>query len=247
MNLLRPLLLFCGLLLIWEAAVSFTGIPRFLLPPPSKVAIVLFDRIDFLLLQGGWTLLKILLGLLFGTILGGLSAISLSYYRPLRSWLLPVLVVSQAIPVFAIAPVLVLWFGYGVWSNVAMATLIIYFPVTAAFYDGLRRTNPGWIDLARTMNASRWAILRDVRLPAALPAFVSGLKVAAAVAPIGAVVGEWVGTPNGLGRAMLDANQRMQIDLMFAALFVLAVIAVLVYFAVDRLGRQAIYWQRETD
>ena len=128
-----------------------------------------------------------------------------------------------------------------------MAVLIIYFPVTATFYDGLRRTEPGWIDLARTMGADRRSILKHVRIPAALPAFASGLKVAASVAPIGAVVGEWVGTPNGLGRVMLDANQRIQTDLMFAALFLLAVIAVLVYLACDRLGRRIVYWQQESD
>ena len=89
--------------------------------------------------------------------------------------------------------------------------------------------------------------LLEVRLPAALPAFASGMKVAASVAPIGAVVGEWVGTPNGLGRVMLDANQRIQTDLMFAALFLLALIAVLVYLAVDRLGQRMVTWQRESD
>ena len=148
-------------------------------------------------------------------------------------------------PVFALAPLLVLWLGYGLASKVAMATLIIYFPVTAAFYDGLKRTDPGWLDLARTMGGSRLAVLRVIRVPAALPALASGLRVATAVAPIGAVVGEWVGSSAGLGHLMLHANARLQIDLMFAALFVLAVFAVLLYFAVDRALRLALPWQAE--
>ena len=135
---------------------------------------------------------------------------------------MPLLVVSQALPVFALAPLLVLWLGYGMASKVAMAVLIIYFPVTAAFFDGLRRTEPGWLELARTMNATRWASCGTSGCPAALPALASGLRVAAAVAPIGAVVGEWVGSSAGLGYLMLHANARMQVDLMFAALLVLA-------------------------
>ena len=130
---------------------------------------------------------------------------------------MPLLVVSQALPVFALAPLLVLWLGYGMASKVAMAVLIIFFPVTAAFLDGLRRTEPGWLELARTMDARPLAILAQIRVPAALPALASGLRVAAAVAPIGAVIGEWVGSSAGLGYLMLHANARMQVDLMFAA------------------------------
>jgi putative hydroxymethylpyrimidine transport system permease protein len=159
---------------------------------------------------------------------------------------MPVLVVSQAVPVFALAPLLVLWFGYGIGSKVAMATLIIYFPVTASFFDGLRRTDPGWLDLAQTMGASAWATLRHVRIPAALPSLASGLRIAVAVAPIGAVVGEWVGSSAGLGHLMLYSNARMQVDLVFAALATLAMLAVALYTAVDLGLRRALPWIPET-
>ncbi|MBC8246331.1 MAG: ABC transporter permease subunit, partial [Deltaproteobacteria bacterium] len=120
---------------------------------------------------------------------------------------------------------------------------IIYFPVTAAFHDGLRRTEPGWLDLARTMNASRWAILWQVRIPSALPALASGLRVATAVAPIGAIVGEWVGSSAGLGYLMLHANARMQIDVMFAALALLVALALTLYFSMDWVMNKMVYWQ----
>jgi putative hydroxymethylpyrimidine transport system permease protein len=174
------------------------------------------------------------------------SALCLAHFRLARPWVLPLLVVSQAIPVFALAPILVLWLGYGLASKVAMATLIIYFPVTAAFYDGLRRIEPGWLDLAVTMSASRGAVLRHIRIPAALPALATGLRVATAVVPIGAVVGEWVGSSAGLGYLMLHANARMQIDLMFAALATLAFFALALYFAVDWFLRRAITWQPDS-
>jgi putative hydroxymethylpyrimidine transport system permease protein len=140
----------------------------------------------------------------------------------------------------------VLWLGYGIASKVAMAVLIIYFPVTTAFFDGLRRTDPGWLDLAATMGAARWRVLMHIRLPAALPALASGLRVATAVAPIGAVIGEWVGASAGLGYLMLHANARVQIDLMFAALLTLAVIGVALYVAVDAALRRLLPWQPET-
>jgi putative hydroxymethylpyrimidine transport system permease protein len=245
MNLLRGAVIFLGMLVAWQALVSLTGVESFILPGPLAVAKALVARWSQLAEHGGVTILEILLGLAFGSLLGASSALLIAAFRPARDWLLPVLVVSQAIPVFALAPLLVLWLGYGLASKVAMATLIIYFPVTAAFYDGLKRTDPGWLDLARTMGGSRLAVLRVIRIPAALPALASGLRVATAVAPIGAVVGEWVGSSAGLGYMMLHANARLQIDVMFAALFVLAVFAVLLYFAVDRALRLALPWQSE--
>jgi putative hydroxymethylpyrimidine transport system permease protein len=245
MNLLRGAVIFLGMLVAWQALVSLTGVESFILPGPLAVAKALVARWSQLAEHGGVTILEILLGLAFGSLLGASSALLIAAFRPARDWLLPVLVVSQAIPVFALAPLLVLWLGYGLASKVAMATLIIYFPVTAAFYDGLKRTDPGWLDLARTMGGSRLAVLRVIRIPAALPALASGLRVATAVAPIGAVVGEWVGSSAGLGYMMLHANARLQIDVMFAALFVLAAFAVLLYFAVDRALRLALPWQSE--
>jgi putative hydroxymethylpyrimidine transport system permease protein len=245
MNLLRGAVIFLGMLVAWQTLVSLTGVESFILPGPLAVAKALVARWSQLAEHGGVTILEILLGLAFGSLLGASSALLIAAFRPARDWLLPVLVVSQAIPVFALAPLLVLWLGYGLASKVAMATLIIYFPVTAAFYDGLKRTDPGWLDLARTMGGSRLAVLRVIRIPAALPALASGLRVATAVAPIGAVVGEWVGSSAGLGYMMLHANARLQIDVMFAALFVLAVFAVLLYFAVDRALRLALPWQSE--
>jgi len=242
----RAATVFAGLLVVWQAAVWASGAPHYILPDPVRVAAALVARGDLILAHAGTTIVEILAGLALGALIGGASALVMAQFRPARRWLLPLLVISQAVPVFAFAPLLVLWLGYGIASKIAMAVLIIYFPVTAAFYDGLRRTEPGWLDLALVMNGSRWRTLRHIRLPAALPALASGLRVATAVAPIGAVVGEWVGSSAGLGYLMLHANARLQVDLMFAALFVLALFAVGLYFAVDALLRRALRWQPET-
>ncbi|MFP6757123.1 MAG: ABC transporter permease [Alphaproteobacteria bacterium] len=239
---LRALIVAAGLVAVWQAIVWLAATPPYILPGPALVLARWIDSAPLILRHAGTTLSEILLGLLFGALIGAASALTLAHFRPARTWLLPVLVISQAIPVFALAPVLVLWLGYGLASKVVMAVLIIYFPVTATFLDGLRRTDPGWLDLAATMNAAPRVVLWKIRVPAALPAFASGLKVAAAVAPIGAVVGEWVGSSAGLGYLMLHANGRMQIDLMFAALLTLAVIAVVLYAVVDRVTRLMVPW-----
>ena len=245
MKLLRPLIVLMGLVLLWQAIVWISGSPPYILPGPGRVLVAWVDHAGIIAGHALVTFAEILLGLLLGTVLGAVSALCLAYFRPARPWLMPLLVISQAVPVFALAPLLVLWFGYGMASKVAMAVLIIFFPVTASFYDGLRLTDPGWLDLGHTMNGTRLSILRHVRLPAALPAFASGLRVATAIAPIGAVVGEWVGSSAGLGYLMLHANGRMQIDLMFAALLTLSLFAVALYFTIDAGLRRALLWQAD--
>jgi putative hydroxymethylpyrimidine transport system permease protein len=243
--LARPLVVLLGLLVAWQLAVWISDAPRYILPGPLAVLSAFIRQAPLLLEHGAVTLSEILLGLLLGTLLGCSAALTLAYARSLRPWLLPLLVASQAVPVFAIAPLLVLWLGYGIASKVAMATLIIFFPVTAAFFDGLKRAERGWLDLAQVMGASPARRLWLIQAPAALPALASGLRVATAVAPIGAIVGEWVGSSAGLGYFMLQANARLQVDAVFAALFLLALMAVLLYYSVDRLARLAVPWQSE--
>ena len=243
MNILRPLILTTGFLLLWQLLVTLTGAPPYILPGPLPVGHALIDKFPLLLSHLGTTLAEILLGLALGTILGTGAALVMILSPLLKRWMLPVLVVSQAIPVFALAPILVLWLGYGMASKVGMAVLIIFFPVASSFYSGMQRTEPDLLELARIMGAKPLAVLRTIIIPSALPAFASGLRVATAVAPIGAVVGEWVGSSAGLGFYMLHANARMQIDVMFAALTVLAVTSLSLYFLIDRLLDRLVYWQ----
>lgn len=174
----RGLTIFVGLVTLWWLATVVTGIPKFMLPSPVAVSAALWDQRVALWGHTLVTMSEILLGLGLGLAFGGILALAMILSRRLQSWLMPVIVVSQAIPVFALAPLLVLWFGFGMASKVVMAVLIIFFPVVAAFFDGLRRTEKGWLDLAQTMGASRVAEMRHVRLMAALPAFGSGLRVA---------------------------------------------------------------------
>lgn len=240
--LIRPLVIALCLLALWQIVVSIGDIPPYLLPSPLAVWQKFGENVSLLWQHAQITLLEIGLGLSLGFLFGLGSALLLTRYQRLSAVLLPLLVITQAIPVFAIAPLLVLWFGYGLASKIVMTVLIIYFPVTAACFDGLRNTPKSWLDLAKTLQISPLALLLKVQLPAALPALASGLRIAVSVAPIGAVVGEWVGSSQGLGYLMLHANARMQTDLMFAALFVLLCLALTLYFLTDRLLKHLVPW-----
>ena len=240
------LVIVVALLALWQLIVWLTQAPPFILPPPLDVGHALVVHAEQILFHARVTIIEIVVGLALGCLIGMASAWTMVRFRSVRNWFLPVLVASQALPVFAIAPVLMLWLGFGMGSKIAMATLIIYFPVTAALYDGLRNTDSGWINLARIMGASNHTVLKYIRVPAALPSLGSGLRIAAAIAPIGAVVGEWVGSSTGLGYLMLHANARAQVDLMFAALIVLAAFAVVLYFGIDYFIKRAVFWQTET-
>lgn len=220
----------------WQVLVWLTGVPHFILPGPIRVAEALYQHRLLIAEEAVVTIAEVLIGLLIGSLLGALTALQLMVSPLARRYLLPVLVFSQAVPVFALAPLLTLWFGYGIWSKILMAVLIIYFPVASTFYDGLRRTDPGLLDLAKTMGARADLVLLRLRVPAALPAYASGLKLAAVYAPIGAVIGEWVGASQGLGHLMLLASGRAKIDLLFAALVVLALFTVLLHALIGRLA-----------
>lgn len=241
-SIFKIILLGALLILLWQSAVSLFALPHYMLPSPLAVFKQLLNNYPMLWQHTHITLLEIVLGLTLGFLLGLGSALLLTLSSPISSFLMPLLVISQAIPVFAIAPLLVLWFGYGMASKIVMTVLIIYFPVTAACYDGLRNTPQAWLDLAQSMRISRINLLCKVRLPAALPSLASGLRIAVSIAPIGAIVGEWVGSSQGLGYLMLHANARMQVDLMFSALLLLILIALLLYFVFDRLLIRLIPW-----
>ncbi|WP_272010497.1 ABC transporter permease [Roseovarius sp. ZX-A-9] len=224
-------------LALWQAVVTLGGMPPFILPGPLRVAETLWTSRQIIAENAWVTMVEVLAGLVLGGVLGGATAIGLAASAIARQLVRPMLVFSQAVPVFALAPILTLWFGYGMGSKIVMALLIIYFPVTSAFFDALMRTPQPWLDMARVMGATPARIMWRIQVPSALPGFASGLRLAAVYAPIGAIIGEWVGASKGLGYLMLLANGRAKTDLMFAALIVLAVFTVLLHAAVDRACR----------
>ena len=221
-------------LLLWQGIVWLTGVPSFILPSPLRVAQAALDNRVLIAENALVTATEVILGLITGTVLGAFTAVQFATSDRLQRLVMPLLIFTQAVPVFALAPILTLWFGYGIGSKVVMAVLIIYFPVTSAFYDGLTRVPADILDMAKTMGGTKRQIMRQIKIPHALPSLGTGLKLAAVYAPIGAVIGEWVGASKGLGYLMLLANGRAKTDLMFASLFTLVVMTLLLFLAVTK-------------
>ena len=231
---MRGLLAIAAALLLWEGAVRLTGLPPYLLPGPVAVGRALWAYRAELgpaaLLTAGETLA----GLAIGAALGITVACAMAAWPRLGRALSPALIVSQTIPVFALAPILTLWLGFGLAPKIAMVVLIVFVPVAQALHDGLVAPPLAQLDVARTMGAGRWSELRHLRFPAALPRLASGLRLGAIYAPVGAVIGEWVGGARGLGALMIQANGRMKTDLMFAALIVVVALSLTIYRVLDR-------------
>lgn len=244
MRIIRFLIIVISLFALWWLTIIIFKLPNYILPNPIRVIEIFIEQFALIWQQTQITLLETLLGLFLGVTSGMTAALLLMISKPLRWWLLPILIISQAIPTFAIAPLFVIWFGYGILSKVITASIMIFFPITTAFYEGLRRTPLEYLELAKSVGASQWKILWCVRVPAALPVLGAGLRIAAAIAPIGAVVGEWVGSSQGLGFLMLNANSRLQIDLMFAALFVITLLTLILYYTVDFMINKLIFWHK---
>jgi putative hydroxymethylpyrimidine transport system permease protein len=230
------------LLFIWQGLVMVFHVPIYLLPSPLNVAHAVVHNFPLLMQQAWPTVLEAIFGLLLAVAWGMCAAIGMHFSKTIRFGLLPMLLLSQALPTLAIAPLLVVWLGYGMASKIAVGVIALFFPVTTAFYDGLKRVPGHYLDAAHTLRAKAHLSFWHVSLPAALPALGSGITMAAAWAPMAAIVGEWVGASRGLGFLILQANAKMDMPLMFAALFVLVVFSMLLYFGVSTAVRKVIFW-----
>ena len=226
-------------LLIWEAVVRMSGLPAFILPPPARV----WTR-GFVALADGtlWrhtrvTLSEILLGLALGLIVAWAGGYLLAKSPALERLLAPYIVASQAVPIVAVAPLLVIWFGAALTSKVLICALIVFFPVLINTVVGIRSVEPELRDLMRSLRATRWQTFRLLEVPAALPVLLGGLKVGATLSVIGAVVGEFVGADAGLGFLLNAGRGLYDTPLMFVAIFSLVTIALTLYGLVAALER----------
>lgn len=237
-----------GLLIaLWQSLIWVSAPPHYILPAPLDVFAAFQRQWDYLLANTWVTLGEIAAGLLAGTLLGILTALCVAALPRFGRLVWPVVLVLQAFPVFVIAPLLVLWFGFGMASKVVMTTLIIFFPIASAFADGLRRIPQEILDAAAITEASHWQTLAHIRIPLAVPSLVSGMRVAAPLAPLGAVIGEWVGASAGLGFVMVQANARMQTDTVFAAMAIVVLLTLALRRAVDGVGSHLTPWAAENE
>jgi NitT/TauT family transport system permease protein len=229
----------------WWLYVWLSHINRVILPAPNEVASALWTNRSTLWSDLLVTLREVVYGFGSGFLLGVVSGVLIVYSRILERTLYPVIIASQVIPIFALAPLLIIWFGFGIAPKVIIAALIVYFPIAVNMVEGLRSADQGIIDVMRSFGSSEWRIFRSIRLPSSIPSLLVGTQVGVTFAVIGAVIAEWVGASAGLGYRMVTANSQSETDLVFAAIITLAVVGVALFVLVRVIGDLAFPWQRK--
>jgi putative hydroxymethylpyrimidine transport system permease protein len=241
---LLPLLIVGALLVAWEAAVrAFDIIPQ-LLPPPSSIVARIVRQPELFVEATATTLVNMIVGLVVGVAVGIGAGLAIFYSPFLRRVLYPIVVTSQTIPAFALAPLLVLWFGFGPAPKVILIVLWVFFPVSVSLVTGLGSADPEAIALMRSYRASGRQIFRFVQFPASLPYLFAGLQIAVTYSVIAAVFSELVGAVKGLGRLMVTGNFQRNIDLTMAAILITSVIALVGYLLVWLLARRSMPWRQ---
>jgi len=232
-------------LVAWWWIASLEAVDDLLVASPGEVLGAFGDDHELLLEQSWVTLQEVLLGLAIAVVAGVGAAVAMHLVSPLRDAAYPLLVASQAIPIFVLAPLFVLAFGFGIGPKLAMVALICFFPVTVAMLSGLDSVDRELLRLTRSLGASRLRVLRLVELPASLPQLFSGLRIAATVSVIGAVFGEVAGADAGLGRLIFLGNNQLQTPRVYAGVVILTVMAVGLFALVALLERLAVPWKRQ--
>jgi ABC-type nitrate/sulfonate/bicarbonate transport system permease component len=236
--------LVAAVIVLWEAYARFSGVDPFVLPGPTRVLVALWDFRDEAVGHTLPTLAETLVGFSASAVAAIAAALVMDRVRIVREAVYPLLVGSQTIPIVAIAPLVVIWFGFGLLPKVLVIVLVTFFPITVALIDGLAATPADATDLMRALGASDRQVLWKLRWPAALPSLFTGLRIAATYAVIGAVFGEYVGAVNGLGIWMQLSQNSFRTDLVFAAILIAAAISIGLFLAVTALEAVVIPWQR---
>ena len=228
--------------LLWEGASRLFRVPSFLVPAPSAVLARLAGKGALFVAHSWVTLIETLGGFAVGVLVGVAAAAVIVMLPALHDVIMPLLLVAQIVPKVAFAPILLIWFGYGLIPKILIAFLVAFFPVVVSTTGGLVAAEPEMLELGRSLEATRWQVFRMIQAPTALPHLFSGMKVSVTLALIGAVIGEFVGGSKGLGYLIIIANQELDTPLAFAALLVLSLGGVILYGAVELAERAFIPW-----
>ena len=237
---------FIGLAVIWQAAVRWSGTPAYILPAPTAILSRAWIDLPDLLSQAAVTLSEAICGLILASILGLSAALAMAHWRSVERAFFPLMVALKVTPMVVIAPLLILWLGFGPIPKVIVAALLSFFPILSNALIGLRSVNPRALEFMRSLNASGWEILRDLRLPQSLPYLLSAYKTSATLSIIGAVVAEWVGADRGLGHVIILADSNLDMTTLLAAVLILAIMGIALYVIVDAVEHRALFWHEST-
>ena len=243
-SLLPSLLIIVAIIVAWEVCVRLFEVQKWLLPAPSDIAVTLYADAPLLWRHTLATLLEIVVGFGLSLACGVALAAAIGLSRTLERAIYPFVIASQTIPIIVIAPMLLIWIGYGFAPKVIVVALISFFPIVVNMVDGLKAVDRDMVNLMRTLGASRWQVFFKVQVPTSLPYLFSGMRVAIAVSVIGAVIGEWVGSSEGLGYLMLRSKPQFLTERVFAAIVILSALGVGLFGSVGIVERLAIPWWR---
>ncbi|MDF2859431.1 MAG: transporter integral rane protein [Neobacillus sp.] len=226
---------------LWEWVVVQGWIPSFILPSPSAIGKSLVENRQLLVeVHLPATLKEVLIGFALAISVGITLGVAMHFSRLLEKVIYPFLVISQTIPLIAISPIFIMWFGYSIWSKVAVTFLLAFFPIVVSTYDGLKSGGNAYRELLLTMGANRWAIFKKVQLPMAIPAIMSGLKMSVVYCVVGATIGEWLGASEGLGYFSRRMSGNLQADAVFAAIFLLSLLGILLFLLINLIEKQVL-------
>lgn len=234
------------ILLFWQGICSFELVDRFLLPSPYEVLRAFVEEFPVLMEHSWITLTEAFLGLAIGILLGFVMAVLMDQFEILRRAFYPLIVLTQTIPTVAIAPLLVLWFGYEMAPKVILVVITTFFPIAVGLLEGFQAVDQDSVHLLRAMGAGRWQIFCYLKFPGALPQFFSGLRISASYAVVGAVISEWLGGFGGLGVYMTRVKKAFAFDKMFAVIFLISLISLLLMKGVDFLQKNCLPWERRS-
>ena len=244
---LIPVIVIAVLLVIWQLACSFELVPGYMLPSPIEVVKAFINDFPLLMSHARVTILEAVLGLVIGVLLGFGCAALMDTFPLVKKGLYPILVLTQTIPPVAIAPLLILWFSYGIAPKVILVVLVAFFPMAVGLLEGFQSVDEDMIRLMKSMDANRWQIFWNVKFPAALGEFFSGLKIAVAYSIVGAVIAEWLGGFSGLGVYMTRVKKSLSYDKMFAVIFFVSAISLILMALVKYIQYKAMPWEHTAD
>ena len=242
-----PIAAIAVLLLIWQGVSMLGLVPSFMLPSPVQVAKAFVDDFPLLLRHTGVTLSETFIGMVIGIAVGFVLALLMDRFSWLRKALYPLIVLTQTIPTVAIAPLLVLWFGYEMLPKIILIVLVVFFPVAVNLLDGYQSADADTIRLLRSMGAGNGQVFRYVKFPAALGHFFSGLKIAVSYAVVSAVISEWLGGFNGLGVYMTRVKKAYAFDKMFAVIFLISALSLLLMWLVKVIQKKVMPWENRKE
>jgi NitT/TauT family transport system permease protein len=242
-----PIVFFIVLLLIWETISRLGVFPPFILPSPSSILVSLVTGFTSMQYDILITLFEALTGFIIAIILSVVIAVAMDSIIGFKKTIYPVLIISQTIPIIIIAPLFIIWFGYGYAPKIIIVTLICFFPITISLLQGLIAVDKELIDLLRSMGASKFQIYKFVKIPSAMPGFFSGLKIAATYSIMGATIGEWVGGKSGLGVYMIRAKQAFETDRVFAAIIIIVILSILLLKLIEFVEKKNMPWLLVSD